>query len=129
MAPGHRLAARSFADPADLGDEPLFADASERSSGVVREIVAAAGSMPGNLVIAETAATLELVQAGLGVAVVGRWVIEPQVRAGLLRAVRITRKGVSCCWHAFTLKHAAASAHARDFMSLVGREIGRRERS
>ena len=38
--------------------------------------------MPGNLVIAETAATLELVQAGLGVAVVGRWVIEPQIRAG-----------------------------------------------
>ena len=129
VAPGHRLAVRSFADPADLGDEPLFADASERASGVVREIVAAAGSMPANLVIAETAATLELVQAGLGVAVVGRWVIEPQIRAGMLRAVRITRKGVSCCWHAFTLKHVAASAHARDFVGLVGREIERRKRS
>ena len=108
---------------ADLGDEPLFVDASERASGVVREIVAAAGSMPANLVIAETAATLELVQAGLGVAVVGRWVIEPQIRAGMLRAVRITRKGVSCCWHAFTLKHVAASPHVRDFVALVAREM------
>jgi hypothetical protein len=27
---------------------------------------------------------------------VGRWVIDPQIRAGTLRAVRLTRKGVWC---------------------------------
>jgi LysR family transcriptional regulator for metE and metH len=129
VAPGHRLAARAFAEPGDLGDEPLFVDASERSSGVYRQIVDAAGRLPGNLVMPETAATLEFVQAGTGVAIVGRWVIEPLIRAGVLHAVRITRKGVSCGWSASMLKHLAESVHVRDLVALVAREIRQRRRS
>jgi LysR family transcriptional regulator, regulator for metE and metH len=122
---GHRLAAYAFADVADLGGEPILVDASERGTGVYREIIAAAGSVPGNVVIAETSATLELIQAGFGIAVVGRWVIEPQIRAGTLRAVRITRKGVWCCWSALMLKHLATAPHVRDFVALVAREMSR----
>src|SRR5262245_1276328 len=108
VPPGHRLTDGPFADIADLAGEPIFVDA----SGV--------GSVPGNIVIAETSATLELVQAGFGIAVVGRWVIEPQVRAGTLRAVRITRRGVWCRWSAVMLKELAAQPHVRDFVKLVG---------
>jgi LysR family transcriptional regulator for metE and metH len=141
---GHRLAARPFADVADLGGELILIDASERGSGVYREIIAAAGprllsgqglrlrsgqgGVPGNLVIAETSATLELIQAGFGIAIVGRWVIEPQIRAGTLRAVRITRKGVWCRWSALMLKPLAAAPHVRDFVGLVAREMSRRMR-
>jgi len=111
VPPGHRLADVPFADLADLAGEPIIVDA----SGV--------GSVPGNVVIAETSATLELVQAGFGIAVVGRWVIEPQVRLGTLRAVRITRRGVWCRWSAVMLKDLAAQPHVRDFVGLVGREM------
>ena len=131
---GHRLAACPFADVADLGGELILIDASERGSGVYREIIAAAGprllsgqgGVPGNLVIAETSATLELIQAGFGIAIVGRWVIEPQIRAGTLRAVRITRKGVWCRWSALMLKPLAAAPHVRDFVGLVAREMSGR---
>jgi LysR family transcriptional regulator for metE and metH len=126
VAPGHRLAVRRFAEAADLGAEPVWVDGSEHDRGVYREIISAAGSVPANVVIAETAATLELVQAGLGIAIVGRWVIEPQLRARTLHAIRITRRGVWCRWSALMLRGLAASAHVRDFVSLVGREIGRR---
>jgi LysR family transcriptional regulator for metE and metH len=125
VAPGHRLASRPFAEAADLGADPVWVDGSEHDRGVYREISSAAGTLPANVVIAETAATLELVQAGLGIAVVGRWVIEPQLRARTLRAVRITRKGVWCRWSALMLKHVAASAHVRDFVALVRREMSR----
>ena len=111
VSPDHRLAAGPFADIADLAGEPILVDA----SGV--------GSVPGNVVIAETSATLELIQAGFGIAVVGRWVIEPQVRAGTLRAVRITRRGVWCRWSAVMLKELAATPYVRDFVALVRREI------
>jgi DNA-binding transcriptional LysR family regulator len=74
-------------------------------------------------VIAETSATLELIHAGFGIAIVGRWVIEPQIRAGTLRAVRITRNGVWCRWSALMLKQVAAAPHVRDFVALVAREI------
>ena len=127
---GHRLASRPFADLADLGGEPILVDALERGSGVYQEIIAATGlvrsaegSMPGNVVVAETSATLELIQAGFGIAVVGRWVIDPQVRAGTLRAVRITRQGVWCRWCAVMLKELAATAHVRDFVALVAGEL------
>jgi LysR family transcriptional regulator, regulator for metE and metH len=123
---GHRLAAYAFADVADLGGEPILVDAAERGTGVYREIIAAAGSVPGNVVIAETSATLELILAGFGIAVVGRWVIEPQIRAGTLRAVRITRKGVWCHWSALMLKPLATMPHVRDFVALVAREMSRR---
>ena len=129
VAPEHRLATRRFAETVDLGADQVWVDGSEHDRGVYREIIAAAGNLPANVVIAETAATLELVQAGLGIAIVGRWVIEPQLRAGTLSAVRITRKGVWCRWSALMLKELAASAHVRDFVELVGREIGRRTRS
>ena len=115
---GHALASRPFADVADLEGEPILVDASERGSGVYREL-----NVAGNVVIAETSATLELIQAGFGIAVVGRWVIEPQVRAGTLRAVPITRRGVWCRWNAVMLKELAAAPHVRDFVALIGREM------
>jgi LysR family transcriptional regulator for metE and metH len=123
VPPGHRLAGRPFAAIDDLGGEPILVDASERASGVYQETIAATGSVPGNVVIAETSATLELVQAGFGIAVVGRWVIEPQVRAGALRAIRITSRGVWSRWSAVMLKELADTPHIRDFVALVGREM------
>ena len=114
LPPGHRLAERECVDFADLAGEPILVDA----SGV--------SSVPGHIVIAETSATLELIQAGFGIAVVGRWVIEPQVRAGTLRAVRITRRGTWCRWSAVMLKELAAQPHVRDFVGLVAREMRRK---
>jgi LysR family transcriptional regulator for metE and metH len=123
VAAGHRLAASRFAEAADLGGELVLVDASEHARGVYREIVAAGGAGQANVVVSETAATLELVQAGLGIAVVGRWVIEPQLGAGTLRAIGITRKGVWCRWSALMLKHVATTTHVRDFVALVAREM------
>jgi len=51
-------------------------------------------------------------------------VIEPQIRTGTLHAVRITRRGVWCCWSAMMLKPLAGTAHVRDFVRLAAREIG-----
>jgi LysR family transcriptional regulator, regulator for metE and metH len=128
VAPGHRLASTAFAGTSDLGEDTLLVDEAGET-GIYCQMIAASGGEPaGNVVIAETAATIELVKAGLGVAVVGRWVIEPHVRARTLRAVRITRQGVWCRWQAAMVKDLAASSHVRDFVALVARELSRRDR-
>ena len=129
VAPEHRLAARPFVQAADLGGDPVWVDGSERERRVYREIISAAGTIPANVVIAASAATLELVQAGLGIAIAGRWVVEPQLRLGTLRAVRITPKGAWCRWNALMLREMAAIPHVRDFVALVRGEIGRGKRS
>jgi LysR family transcriptional regulator, regulator for metE and metH len=125
VPPGHRLAARPFVEISDLGAEPILVDA---SGHVHPQLRSGREGVPANVVIAETAATLELIQAGFGIAVVGRWVIDPQIRAGTLRAVRITRRGVWCCWSAMMLEPLAGAAHVRDFVRLAAREIGQIQR-
>jgi LysR family transcriptional regulator, regulator for metE and metH len=125
VPPGHRLATRPFAEFAHLEAELILMDASGREPSRLRS---GQHGVPANVVIADTAATLELIQAGFGIAVVGRWVIEPQIRIGTLRAVRITRRGVWCCWSAMMLKPLAGTAHVRDFVRLAAREIGQIQR-
>ena len=56
-----------------------------------------------------TEAILELVKAGLGVSVMARWAIEPAIKTGAVRAVRISRRGVFRAWSAV---YAARSRRA-----------------
>lgn len=51
-----------------------------------------------------TEAILEMVKAGLGVAVLPNWVVRPYVESGQLAAVRLTEEGVRRTWYAATLK-------------------------
>ena len=52
-----------------------------------------------------TEAILEMVKAGLGVAVLPNWVVRPYLQSGQLSAVRITEKRVLRTWYAATLKN------------------------
>lgn len=51
-----------------------------------------------------TEAILEMVKAGLGVAVLPNWVVRPYLQSGQLSAVRITEERVLRTWYAATLK-------------------------
>ncbi|QDK80519.1 LysR family transcriptional regulator [Spirosoma sp. KCTC 42546] len=51
-----------------------------------------------------TEAILEMVKAGLGVAVLPNWVVRPYLQSGQLSAVRITKQRVLRTWYAATLK-------------------------
>jgi LysR family transcriptional regulator for metE and metH len=127
VAAGHRFADAAFVEVDDLAAETLFVSAVEREGGVYRDLIARPeNDRAGNVVSVAATAVLELVKANLGVALAGRWVVAPHVRAGSLRAVRITRKGVWRQWHAATLKELSASDHVRDFVALAAREMARR---
>jgi LysR family transcriptional regulator, regulator for metE and metH len=66
-----------------------------------------------------TEAAIELVKAGLGVAFLARWAVDPHVRAGTLAAVPLTRRGYRRTWSAATLKGAASAPHIKGFIDLV----------
>ncbi|GAB4044402.1 LysR family transcriptional regulator [Spirosoma litoris] len=52
-----------------------------------------------------TEAILEMVKAGLGVAVMPTWVVRPYVQSGQLATVRLTEKRILRTWYAATLKN------------------------
>ncbi|GAB3988911.1 LysR family transcriptional regulator [Spirosoma daeguense] len=63
-----------------------------------------------------TEAILEMVKAGLGVAVMPTWVVRPYLQMGQLSTVRITEKRILRTWYAATLKNKKQPPYTTAFI-------------
>src|SRR5687768_14214063 len=101
-APEHRFAGRDHVTPASLRDERFFVYTSpDPESTIVRDILEPAGVRPSQITRLQlTEAIVELVAAGLGVAVLARWAVAPALRSGAVRATRIGKRGIRRTWFA-----------------------------
>jgi LysR family transcriptional regulator for metE and metH len=117
----HPLASREYVMAADLAPEHLFSYSEPRAENVVfRYLLDPAGVMPRRVsTIQLTEAIVEMVKAGLGVAALASWAIEPYVAAGALAVIRLTPSGVRRRWQAATLKQQATPLHIREFCKLL----------
>jgi len=122
VPPTHRLASRSFVAAQDLADEHLLVYTEPRVDNVIfRRVLDPAGIVPRRVsAIQLTEAIVEMVKAGLGVAAMARWAVDPYVRAGNLVGVRITPEGLHRAWHAATLRQQAPPLYVREFCRLLG---------
>jgi LysR family transcriptional regulator, regulator for metE and metH len=122
VAPGHRLASRQYVQPEDFDDETLLLDCPKEESPIYQRLLAPSGMTPASVqVVAQSGAIMELVRAGLGVAVLARWAVQPRVKAGALRALPFTREGDRRQWSAAVLKDMAGVAYVTEFIDLVAR--------
>jgi LysR family transcriptional regulator for metE and metH len=120
MSPSHRWAGRAAVEPKDFADETLIIYPPKEESTMLQRFLAPAGVTPKALQQVQLSeAIIELVKAGLGVAVMARWAVEPYVRAGSLRAARLTRKGFRRRWGAAMLRDMSNVPHAKDFIDLI----------
>ena len=124
VAPSHPFATRSFIEADDFADEHLIVYKVERAdSFIFSRVLGPAGVEPARVSqVPLTEAILELVKAGLGVSVMARWAIEPAIKAGAVRAVRITRRGVRRAWTAVTLKERAEPKWQKEFLGLLSKQ-------
>jgi LysR family transcriptional regulator for metE and metH len=122
VAPRHPLATRPYVRVEDFAQETLLIYPPKEESSIYQEVLVPAGIKPAELQqIQLTEAIIELVKAGLGIAVLARWAVAPYVKAGALRAVPLTRRGYRRTWSAATLKDMARVPYVRDFIDLVAR--------
>lgn len=122
MSPSHRLAGRRFLQPEDFADETLIIYPPKDESTVIQRVLAPAGVTPKALQQMNLSeAIVELVKAGLGIAAMARWAVEPHVRAGALRTAKLTKKGFRRRWGAVMLRDMAAEPYAKDFVDLIVR--------
>lgn len=120
VSPQHRLAERRFVTPEDFADDVLIAYSPREDSHVYQRLLLTAGVVPAGFQQMQlTEAIIELVKAGLGMAVLARWAVEPSLRNGSLRGLRVTRRGWRRVWSAATLKDMARVPHVREFIDLV----------
>lgn len=116
--PRHPLAARPFVQFEDFAAETLLTY-SPKDESTAYQLLLAAGVTPAVQQVQITEAMIELVKAGLGVAVLARWAVDSEVKAGALRALPLTRLGYRRTWSAATLKDLARVPHVKAFIDLV----------
>jgi LysR family transcriptional regulator, regulator for metE and metH len=121
LSPSHPLAARPYVSAVELGRETLFAHEAPRSDVErLRELIAAERAlMPRAVPIPLTDAMVELVKAGLGVAIVSRWAVAPWEKRGEIVTRRFTRGGLNEAWSAVYRRDAASRLPVARFAELL----------
>jgi len=119
-APKHPWTSRAYVSAEDFAAETLFIYPPKEESTVYQRVLVAAGVTPKSIQLVQlTEAIIELVKAGLGVGVMARWAVDPYVRAGAIRAMRLTRKGYRREWAAVVLRDMAEVQYVKDFIELL----------
>jgi len=123
LPPGHRLEGRAFVVAADLAAEHLILYSTPREANLVfREVLIPARVSPARVThIQLTEAIVEMVKAGLGVSVLARWAVAPQLERGELKALPLTPAGKFRHWSAAWRARPAPPPHLLDFVDLLAR--------
>ena len=121
MRPDHPLATRSLIRAKDFANEHLIMYiVPEDDSSFFRRILRPAGVIPKQISQVQlTEAAVEMVKAGLGISVMARWAVAPQISAGELRGLPLTRKGMTRQWSAAMIRTDAPPSYLLEFVKIL----------
>jgi LysR family transcriptional regulator for metE and metH len=115
----HRFAQQSHVRITEMRDETLFIYPPREESRVLQEVLLPAGVSPRIEEVQLTEAITELVKAGLGVAFLARWAVQPLIDAGTIVARPLTARGLHRVWRAVLPKDLARADHVLEFIDLL----------
>ena len=126
VATDHPLGGRECVPAEALRDEHFFVYTSPDSeSAIVREVLEPAGVPPSEVTRLQlTEAIVELVAAGLGIAILAKWAVAPAVRAGAVQTLRIGRAGIRRTWFTAARSADVTPAYRFDLVELLRRHLG-----
>jgi len=120
VPPGHRLAAKPFAVAQDFAGEDLIVYPPREESSVLLQFLNPARVAPRRVrEVALTEAIVALVKGGMGLAVLQKWSVAPELASGELRAVRLTRDGFYREWSVAQLKSKSAPPYIAEFIRIL----------
>jgi LysR family transcriptional regulator for metE and metH len=119
--PDHPLASQPFVSAKDFSQEHLLVYSTPKEDlTIFRQVLLPAGVSPKHVSRVElTEAIIEMVKAGLGIAVMAEWAVAPHVESGALKALRLTRGGFRRQWRAATLKTKTPPPYLLKFAELI----------
>ncbi len=122
MPPKHPLTSRPFLRAEDFAGETVMVYTSLEDSSTLRGLLAPVGIVPKRVIQVQlTEAMVEMVKAGLGISVLARWTVAPQIESGALVARPLTRHGIFRPWMAATLRREAPP-YLKEFIRLLAEE-------
>jgi LysR family transcriptional regulator, regulator for metE and metH len=119
-SPSHPFAKKTHVRVSDMHGQTLFLYPPKAESRVLNQILLPAGAVPERVEEVQlTEAIIELVRAGLGVAVLARWAVQPIVGSGRLVSRPLTARGLRRQWSAVMLKDHTRTDFIREFIDLL----------
>jgi LysR family transcriptional regulator for metE and metH len=119
-APSHPFAKRQSITPRELAGETLLVYDALESSTAYQRVLRPAGLQPKAVMrVPLTEAMVELVRAGIGIAVMPRWSVWPQLSARVLHGASLGRRGLVRHWNAVTLRACEPASFVTDFIDLL----------
>jgi LysR family transcriptional regulator for metE and metH len=121
VSPDHPLTAKPFVSANDFASEHLLIYAVPRANlTIFQKVLIPAGISPKHVSQVElTEAIIEMVKAGLGIAVMARWAVAPQIEAGTLRALPLTARGLHRRWSAAIIRNKATPPYVSSFVRML----------
>lgn len=120
VPPGHRLASKKYLEPQDFANETVFIYPPKEESTLLNEILAPAGVWPRQVQeVMLTEAIVEMVKGGLGVAMLARWAVAPQLASGAVAGLPLTERGHHRTWSAAQLRDQRAPVYLQEFIRLL----------
>jgi LysR family transcriptional regulator for metE and metH len=120
VPPGHRWAAKAYVAAEDFSGEDLIVYPPREESSVLLQFLKPSKVAPRRIrEVALTEAIVSLVKAGMGVAVLTKWAVAPQLASGELKAVKLTREGFYREWSMAQLKSKSAPAYVEEFIRVL----------
>lgn len=125
VSPTHRFSARSYLRAEDFSEENLFTYNLPVSENAVYQKFLVPRMVKPRVVspIELTEAIIELVKANLGIAVLARWAVKPQLEKNDLIALRLGKKGLLRTWRAVTRKGDFETKANRHFIRLLSQQV------
>ncbi len=123
VPPGHPWSQLNWAAPELFYNENYIMYHIPTEISTVYNIVFKHGQPKKIYKITLTEAIIQMVKAGLGVAVLPHWIVKPHIESGELAAVRVTRKGIKRIWYAATLKNKEQLPYMNIFISKLAKHL------
>lgn len=121
----HPLGGSAWVRPSQIAGEHLLLHTPPEESSFVQTVLAPANAVPARCSAVElTEAIIELVRAGMGVAVMADWAVRGYARRGGIRAIPIGKRGVRRQWYAATLRQERTPEYRRRFLELLRQPSG-----
>ncbi len=116
----HRFARQTRVRLAQMRDETLFVYPPKEESGPLQNVLLRAGVAPARVEEVQlTEAITELVKAGLGVAILARWAVQPLIDAGGIVGRPLPARGMHRVWSAVMPKDLARTDYVNAFIDLL----------
>jgi LysR family transcriptional regulator for metE and metH len=116
----HRFAQQTHVRLSQMRDETLFVYPPKEESGPLQNVLLPAGAVPARVEEVQlTEAITELVKAGLGVAILARWAVQPLIDAGAVVGRALPARGMHRVWSAVMPKDLAQASYVKEFIDLL----------